>query len=102
MLSAFLQYLFSGLTTGAVYALAALGFAIIYNASHVINFAQGEFLMIGGMAAAAMVTAGVPMPVVQQHLGHESINTTISLYTHLDQRSMKAGADAIDQALRGE
>ena len=52
--------------------------------------------------ATWMVTAGVPMPVVQQHLGHESINTTISLYTHLDQRSMKAGADAIDQALRGE
>lgn len=63
MLSAFLQYLFSGLTSGAVYALAALGFAIIYNASHVINFAQGEFIMIGGMAAATMVAAGVPLPI---------------------------------------
>jgi branched-chain amino acid transport system permease protein len=55
------QYLLSGLTTGAIYALVALGFAIIYNASHVINFAQGEFVMIGGMASAAFFEAGVPL-----------------------------------------
>ncbi len=63
MFAAFLQYLFSGLTSGAIYALAGLGFAIIYNASHVINFAQGEFIMIGGMATATMVAAGTPVPV---------------------------------------
>ena len=40
MLAQFLQFLFSGLTVGATYALAALGFTLIYNASHVINFAQ--------------------------------------------------------------
>jgi branched-chain amino acid transport system permease protein len=57
------QYLLSGLTSGAIYALVALGFAIIYNASHVINFAQGEFVMIGGMAAAAFVDAGLPLPL---------------------------------------
>jgi branched-chain amino acid transport system permease protein len=57
------QYLLSGLTIGAIYALVALGFAIIYNASHVINFAQGEFVMIGGMAAAAFVDAGLPLPL---------------------------------------
>jgi branched-chain amino acid transport system permease protein len=39
----------------------ALGFAIIYNASHVINFAQGEFVMIGGMATAAFVESGLPL-----------------------------------------
>ena len=55
------QYLLSGLTAGAIYALVALGFAIIYNASHVINFAQGEFVMIGGMTVAALVEAGVPL-----------------------------------------
>ena len=54
------QYLLSGLTTGAIYALVALGFALIYNASHVINFAQGEFVMIGGMASAAFFDAGLP------------------------------------------
>jgi len=61
MSSAFLQYLFSGITLGAIYALAGLGFSIIYNASHVINFAQGEFLMIGGMATVSLVGMGVPL-----------------------------------------
>jgi branched-chain amino acid transport system permease protein len=58
-----LQIVLSGLTAGAIYALVALGFAIIYNASHVINFAQGEFVMIGGMAAVAFVDAGLPLPL---------------------------------------
>ncbi|HZM32979.1 MAG TPA: branched-chain amino acid ABC transporter permease [Burkholderiales bacterium] len=57
------QTLLSGLTAGAIYALVALGFAIIYNASHVINFAQGEFVMIGGMAAASLVETGLPLPL---------------------------------------
>jgi len=57
------QYLLSGLTVGAIYALVALGFALIYNASHVINFAQGEFVMIGGMAAAAFIESGLPLPL---------------------------------------
>ena len=57
------QFLLTGLTVGAIYALVALGFAIIYNASHVINFAQGEFVMIGGMAAAGFVEAGLPLPL---------------------------------------
>jgi branched-chain amino acid transport system permease protein len=59
----FLQFLLTGLTVGAIYALVALGFAIIYNASHVLNFAQGEFVMIGGMAAAGFVEAGLPLPL---------------------------------------
>ncbi len=57
------QYLLSGLTSGAIYALVALGFMIIYNASHVINFAQGEFVMIGGMATATFFEAGLPLPL---------------------------------------
>ena len=63
MLSAFLQFLFSGLTVGAMYALAALGYGLIYNASGVINFAQGEFIMLGGMAAVFLTEAGVPLPL---------------------------------------
>jgi len=63
MLTGFLQFLFSGLTVGATYALAALGFAIIYNSSRVINFAQGEFIMLGGMAAVALTGLGIPLPV---------------------------------------
>jgi len=59
----FLQLFFTGLTIGSSYALAALGFSIIYNASGVINFAQGEFIMLGGMIAAFLSLAGVPLPV---------------------------------------
>ncbi len=55
------QFLLSGLTVGSIYALVALGFAIIYNASHVINFAQGEFVMIGGMATVSILGAGLPL-----------------------------------------
>jgi branched-chain amino acid transport system permease protein len=63
MFSEFLQYLLSGVTIGATYALVGIGFAIIYNASHVINFAQGEFVMIGGMATVSLLGFGLPLPV---------------------------------------
>jgi branched-chain amino acid transport system permease protein len=59
----FLQFLFSGITVGAVYAMVALGFTIIYNASGVINFAQGEFVMLGGMGTVFIAAAGVPLPL---------------------------------------
>lgn len=64
MLATFLQFVFSGLTVGAIYALVALGFTLIYNASGVINFAQGEFVMLGGMLAALFTHMGLPIPVV--------------------------------------
>src|SRR5260370_2679614 len=59
----FLQILASGLTVGAIYALIGIGFSMIYNTSDIINFAQGEFVMIGGMAAVAL-SAGGTMPLV--------------------------------------
>jgi Branched-chain amino acid transport system / permease component len=59
----FLQFTFSGLTVGAVYALVAVGFTLIYNASDVVNFAQGEFVMLGGMATIFLGYAGVPLPL---------------------------------------
>jgi len=62
MLAQFIQFLFSGITVGATYALAALGFTLIYNASNVINFAQGEFIMLGGMLAVFFLKSGIPMP----------------------------------------
>ncbi|MGA9112006.1 MAG: branched-chain amino acid ABC transporter permease [Smithella sp.] len=43
------QYVLSGLSNGAIYALIGFGFAIIYNSTGIINFAQGEFVMLGGM-----------------------------------------------------
>jgi len=59
----FLQFAFSGLTVGAIYALVALGFTLIYNASDVINFAQGEFVMLGGMVTVFALAAGMPLPL---------------------------------------
>ncbi len=61
-LTLFLQLLLPGLTTGCVYALVAVGFVICANVSGVVNLAQGEFVMIGGMAASWLVTAGLPLP----------------------------------------
>ena len=46
-----LQYLITGITIGSVYAMVAAGFNIIYNVTEVINFAQGEFVMLGGLVA---------------------------------------------------
>jgi branched-chain amino acid transport system permease protein len=62
-MSQLLQFLFSGLTEGAVYAMVALGFTIIYNASDVVNFAQGEFVMLGGMVTFFANAAGIPLPL---------------------------------------
>ena len=49
-----LQFILSGITVGSIYALTALGFTIIYNSSHIINFAQGEFVMLGGLITATL------------------------------------------------
>ena len=48
-----LQYLVAGLTYGTIYAVVAIGFNIIYSATGIINFAQGEFVMLGGMIAVS-------------------------------------------------
>lgn len=60
MLDQLIQFLITGVTIGSIYALVGLGFALIYNASDVVNFAQGEFVMIGAMSAIFIHAAGVP------------------------------------------
>jgi branched-chain amino acid transport system permease protein len=57
----FFQYLVAGLTYGTIYAIVAIGFNIIYNTTGIINFAQGEFVMLGGMIAVSM-HAFMPLP----------------------------------------
>ncbi len=76
----FLQFAFSGLTVGAVYALVAVGFTLIYNASGVVNFAQGEFVMLGGMTTVFLAAAGVPLPVAA--LGAMAAAVAIGLALH--------------------
>jgi branched-chain amino acid transport system permease protein len=58
----FVQYLMSGLTQGSVYALVGLGFAIIFTVTGIINFAQGEFVMLGGIFSYIFFTSlGLPL-----------------------------------------
>jgi branched-chain amino acid transport system permease protein len=63
MLSGAPQYLVSGLTVGATYGLTALGFTMIFNTTGIINFAQGEFVMLGGMLSVVFLKAGAPLPL---------------------------------------
>ena len=62
-MSEFLQFAISGITVGMIYGAVALGFTVIYNASHVVNFAQGEFVMLGAMFTVFGISYGLPYPV---------------------------------------
>jgi branched-chain amino acid transport system permease protein len=57
----FLQLFFSGLATGSIYALAALGFTLLWQASGTINFAQGEFVMLPAFMMLGFMAAGFPL-----------------------------------------
>jgi len=56
-----LQLALNGLALGAAYALVALGFVLVLNATGAVNFAQGDLVMAGGYAAAALAAA-LPLP----------------------------------------
>ncbi|MFV8317183.1 tyrosine-type recombinase/integrase [Mycobacterium sp. 23] len=51
--------------------------------------------------ASWLIAAGMPLPVIQAHLGHESIKTTVDMYGHLDRRSFQAVSDVMDKLLAG-
>jgi branched-chain amino acid transport system permease protein len=57
----FLQLLFSGMATGAIYGLAALGFTLLWQASGTINFAQGEFVMLPAFMMLGFASFGAPL-----------------------------------------
>ncbi len=62
MFQDFLQYFFSGLTNGAIYALIALGFCVVNNTMGIVNFVQVDFVSLGGMMMfTALLTLGLPM-----------------------------------------
>jgi len=88
----FLQFAFSGLTVGAVYALVALGFTLIYNASDVINFAQGEFVMLGGMVTVFLGLAGVPLPLAACLAVVATVAVGLALYRFALEPARRAGA----------
>lgn len=53
----FLQLVISGLALGSIYALVALGFSLLYKASKILNFAQGEFISLGAFITFSLFTA---------------------------------------------
>src|SRR3569832_2045512 len=59
-MAAFIQLLVSGLATGAIYALVAVGFTLLWQPSQTINFAQGEFVMLPACITASIKNAGAP------------------------------------------
>ena len=59
----FLQLLISGMATGAIYSLAALGFTLLWQASGTINFAQGEFVMLPAFMMLGFGAMGFPLPL---------------------------------------
>jgi len=73
----FLQYLISGLTNGAIYALIALGFGIIYNSTTIINFAQGEMVMLGALCAISTYHLYPSLPLA--FLGGVAVVTLVGL-----------------------
>jgi branched-chain amino acid transport system permease protein len=56
----FIQFSITGLTIGSIYAIVALGFVTIYSVTKVINLAQGEFVMLGGMLIFTFINSGLP------------------------------------------
>ena len=58
-----LQLLLAGVSVGAVYALVAMGFTVIFSVSEIINLTQGEFAALAGLIAISATTAGLPMPL---------------------------------------
>ncbi len=60
--SQIIQFLFTGITIGSIYAMVGIGFNIIYNSTGIIHFAQGEFVVLGGLVGAWLtVTLGIPL-----------------------------------------
>jgi len=59
-MESFIQLLVSGLATGAIYALIAVGFSLLWQTSQTINFAQGEFVMLPAFFILAAMNAGAP------------------------------------------
>ncbi len=56
------QYLITGITIGSIYAMVAIGFNIIYDVTEIINFAQGEFVMLGGLTMVGFhITLQLPI-----------------------------------------
>jgi branched-chain amino acid transport system permease protein len=76
--SQLLQYAVTGITIGSVYAMVAIGFNIIYNVTEIINLAQGEFVMLGGLVMV-FLQVSLGLPVIIAFAGTVLIVTLVGL-----------------------
>lgn len=58
-----LQYVLGGLVVGSIYGLVGIGYTGVYNVTRIVNFAQGDFAMLGAMTAIALFELGLPLPL---------------------------------------
>ena len=87
-----IQILISGFTVGCIYALVALGFTIVYNAAGIVNFAHGEFVMMGGVVSAAIilklgVSPVLALPASMVLIGGIAVLVDILILQHARRRS---------------
>lgn len=61
--SALLQFILAGITLGSIYGIVGIGFSLIFNATGAINFAQGEFVVLGAFLTISFYSFGLPIPV---------------------------------------
>ena len=86
-----LQYIFSGITVGSIYAIVAIGFNIIYSTTGVLNFAQGEFVMLGGMIAyslASVLPLAIAIPLTVAIVAIVGILLELVFFRHLRSHSL--------------
>jgi len=86
----FLQYIVAGLKSGAIYALVALGFTLVYGSTGIINFAQGEFFMLGGMLSVFFHGLGLPLPLA----GLAGVATTAAVGVAFERVALRPRRDA--------
>jgi len=77
----FLQLAVSGIAVGSIYALVALGFVIIYKATGILNFAQGQMMMIGAYFCFSLVTA-LKLPLIPAFLMTLIFSAFLGLIIH--------------------
>ena len=82
-----LQYLITGLTVGSVYAMVAIGFNIIYNVTEIINLAQGEFVMLGGLTMVFFhvglgLSIFLAFPLIFDNRHHFRVDLLQVFYSH--------------------
>ena len=77
-----MQFIVTGMTVGAIYAMVAIGFNIIYNVTEIMNLAQGEFVMLGGLVMVFLhVSLGLWLPIA--FIGTMAIVTVVGILLDL-------------------